>query len=349
MRNTATCALALVFATSAQAQQITIGVSAPLSGGSAILGEQISRGADVAARTLGAQVALEDDLCSADGGAQAARKFVENKVAAVVGYLCTESIEAALPILKDAGIPAITVGVRTDSLTDKRAKTGWPVFRLGPRGDGELVAVSEIIPKLWRDTPFAIIDDGAIQNRDLAESLRLAAEEAGLKPVLVDGFRPALESQATMIKRLKDAGAKAVFVSGDATDIAVFATEAGAAKLEMTIAGGETLASATGLPSGTIMIGLPVWRDAADATALNVLDAAGVLPDGYVLTGYAAVQVIAEAAKGDVAQPFAQRIQATTTQTAIGSARFDEKGDLAPSPYRAFTFDGSRFVPMEIE
>ena len=55
----------------------------------------------------------------------------------VVGFLCTEAIEAAMPILKDAGIPVITVGVRTDSLTDRKVKTGWPVFRLAPRADAE--------------------------------------------------------------------------------------------------------------------------------------------------------------------------------------------------------------------
>ena len=55
----------------------------------------------------------------------------------VVGFLCTEAIEAALPIFKDAQIPVITPGVRTDSLTDRRDKTGWPVYRLAPRADAE--------------------------------------------------------------------------------------------------------------------------------------------------------------------------------------------------------------------
>ena len=43
----------------------------------------------------------------------AAKKLAEDKVAVAVGFLCTESIEAAMPILKDAGIPVITVGART--------------------------------------------------------------------------------------------------------------------------------------------------------------------------------------------------------------------------------------------
>lgn len=344
----AACVL-LAGAASSQAQQPVIGVAAPLTGGNAILGEQITRGATVAATAVGAEVLVEDDLCTADSGAEAARRFADKKIVAVVGFLCTESLEAALPILKDAGITALTVGVRTNALTDKRAKTGWPIFRLAPRGDGESAAANEIIPRLWRDTPFAIIDDGAIQNRDLAESLRLATEEAGLKPVLVDGFRPGLESQKTMIGRLANAGAKAVFVAGDAADVAVLARDAKAAKLDITIAGGETLAYATDLPTGTLMIGLPVWRDLAEGRALAALDADGVLPDGYVLPAFAAVQVVAEGAKGDAAQPLAQRIQSVAMQTAIGPVRFDAKGDLTPPPYRAFAFDGKRFAPLESE
>ncbi|RUW64375.1 ABC transporter substrate-binding protein, partial [Mesorhizobium sp. M1E.F.Ca.ET.063.01.1.1] len=33
--------------------------------------------------------------------------------------------------------------------------------------------------------------------------------------------------------------------------------------------------------------------------------------------------------------------------TAIGPIRFDEKGDLSQNPFRAFRFDGTRFVPLE--
>ena len=120
----------LFLAGMAHAQTLSIGVAAPLSGTSALLGQQIESGARLAASAAGAEITVVDDACTAEGGADAARAFAQAKVQVVVGFLCTEAIEAALPLLKDAAIPVITVGVRTESLTDRRARTGWPVFRL---------------------------------------------------------------------------------------------------------------------------------------------------------------------------------------------------------------------------
>ncbi|TIS72521.1 MAG: ABC transporter substrate-binding protein, partial [Mesorhizobium sp.] len=97
----------LSLAGDANAETLLVGVAAPLSGASAILGRQIEAGAGLAAEANGAQLKVVDDACTADGGAAAAREFVAAKVGAVVGFLCTEAIEAALPILKDANIPVI--------------------------------------------------------------------------------------------------------------------------------------------------------------------------------------------------------------------------------------------------
>ncbi|TIW51815.1 MAG: ABC transporter substrate-binding protein, partial [Mesorhizobium sp.] len=119
----------IAFAGNAGAEDLVVGVAAPLSGPSAILGKQVEAGAGLAAEANGAEIKTLDDACTADGGVAAARDFAAAKVDVVVGFLCTEAIEAALPILKEAGIPVITVGVRTESLTDRRAKTGWPVYR----------------------------------------------------------------------------------------------------------------------------------------------------------------------------------------------------------------------------
>ena len=224
------------------AQTLLVGVAAPLSGPSEILGKQIEAGASLAAEANGAEIKTVDDACTADGGAAAARDFAAAKVSVVVGFLCTEAIEAALPILKDAGIPVITIGVRTESLTDRRAKTGWPVYRLGPRGDDERNAVATILTKLWQKELFAIVDDGTIYGREIAETLRAAAEQARLKPVFVDTFRPQLDNQIGLIGRLKKAGATHVFAGGDRDDIAIMGRDAGQLDAGMTFAGGETCA-----------------------------------------------------------------------------------------------------------
>ncbi len=97
---TTTLATLLLLAASADAGTL-VGVAAPLSGPSAILGKQIENGAVLAAETGGVAVRTVDDACTADGGAAAAREFVAAKVDIVVGFLCTPAIEAAQSLPDD--------------------------------------------------------------------------------------------------------------------------------------------------------------------------------------------------------------------------------------------------------
>jgi branched-chain amino acid transport system substrate-binding protein len=333
-----------LFCAAASAQE-TIGIAAPLSGPMAILGEQVRRGAEVAADRAGLRLAVADDSCTAEGGRRAAEEFVRQRVRIVVGFLCAESIEAALPILTQASIAAITVGVRTNGLTDRKTRTGWPVYRLAPRADAELDAVARILTRLWQGALFAIVDDGTIHARELSESLRAAAEQAGLRPVLVETFRPQLENQTALIARLRRAGATRVFVGGDRDDVAIMSRDAAEGTPPLVFAGGETLrARGDGPPlaEGTIMIALPEGGLAADAAA--AFAAQGIAPEGYAPISHAAVEIAAAAltAAGPVA------LEGRRFSTALGPVTFDAKGDLAENPYRAFRFDGKDFQRLEL-
>ena len=229
-------ASALTLAGAATAVAERIGIAAPLEGASALLGRQILDGAATAAREAGVQTVTADDQCTAEGGEAAALTLVAAEVDVVVGFLCTESIEAALPILSGAGIPVITPGVRSNGITDRRQRESWLVWRVGPRSDAELAAVGDILVRRWRDELFAIVDDGTIHGRELAESFRLAAELAGLQPLLVDTYRPQSENQIGLVGRLRRAGVTHVFVGGDRDDVAIMARDAAGLDYELTIA-----------------------------------------------------------------------------------------------------------------
>ena len=339
----------LAFAQTAWAQQPPIGVVAPLSGTAAILGAQVRVGALQAANSIGAAGFVLDDQCSAERGRTAADEAISRKAGMIIGFLCAEALEAALPALKDAGIPVITIGVRLDSLTDTRAKTGWPVFRLGPRADAEAEAVGRLLPRLWREEPFAIVDDGTIYGRDLAEAFRATSQAAGLKPVFTDTYRPDLDNQVALVGRLRKAGATHVFVGGNLRDVAIMARDAKAAGNGMVFAGGEALrADKTDVPlaAGTLMVGLPDWSEIADPALAAEFNAREIVPEGYVLPAYAAMQVAADAMKEAPEDP-ASILSTKRFATAIGEVAFDSKGDLTGSLYRLYRFDGARFVLLE--
>lgn len=346
-------AAGLLFAADAAraAEPALIGLSAPLGETMALLGEQVLDGATLAAHTAGVELLAQDDQCSAEGGKAAAEAFVESGALVVVGFLCTEAIEAALPILARAGIPTITPGVRADRLTDRRDKTGFLLWRLAPRADDEVRAVTAILSRLWRENLFAIVDDGTVYGRELAEGFRLGVEMAGLRPVFVDTYRPQSDNQVGLVGRLRRAGATHVFVGGDRDDIAIIARDAAAVDLELTIAGGEALraASERELAAGTLMIAPPEWSDMIDEGVAEQFSQGAVLPEGYALPAYAAVEVAHQAleAAREAENTLPAALSAGSFATILGPVAFDAKGDLKESPFRLFRYDGERFLPIE--
>lgn len=322
-----------------------IGLSAPLGDTAPVLATQMEAGARAATDLRGAELVMEDDACTAEGGERAARAFVEAEVDAVVGYLCTVSIEAALPILTEADIPVIATGIRTDSLTDRRERTGFQVFRLGPRADGERDFAARYVVENWRDTLFAIVDDGTIYGRDLAEAVRNAAEQSALAPVFVDTFRPQLDNQIGLVGRLRRSGATHVFIGGDREDIAIIARDAAGLEYDLEIAGGETLRASPGetpLAEGTRMIAATRWMDDIEAQSEVPVESRG-----YFLPTHAAIEIALDAIAGQADETLAQAITAGNFETVLGPVQFDDKGDMQGGFYRVYRYDGADFVATE--
>ncbi|TGT34525.1 ABC transporter substrate-binding protein, partial [Mesorhizobium sp. M4B.F.Ca.ET.169.01.1.1] len=87
----------------------------------------------------------------------------------------------------------------------------------------------------------------------------------------------------------------------------------------------------------------------ADRKIVQAFGAKNIVPDGYTLPAYAAVE-IAKAATADAessGQPLGEVLTGHDFATAIGTIRFDDKGDLSQNPFRVFRFDGTHFVPLE--
>ncbi|MBP0614985.1 ABC transporter substrate-binding protein [Jiella mangrovi] len=356
MRALATLTAFFLVASPALAQEsgpIVIGVAAPLSDAQDILGRQVTDGvaAALAADKGKTETVIADTSCSAKGGEDAAKTFVEKKAAIVVGFLCVEAIEAALPILKKAGIATIDVGVRANRLTDDNERNGYLIKRLAPRSDDEAAALTRYITARWGDKPFGLIDDGSIAARGLVDAVRRLLADEGLQPQTVDNYRPAEEKQFGLARRLQRTGVTRFFIAGDRPDIAIIARDAKETGLDLDILGAEGLfdeASVdTPLPAGIIAIGpktsfpelAPQPEDAAS-------DPGYLPPQGYFGTAYAAAEIATQAAaesrsSGD---PLAKILSTKTFDTGLGPVRFDAKGDGNLDLFRVYEWRGDEFV-----
>jgi branched-chain amino acid transport system substrate-binding protein len=332
-----------------------IGIIAPVTGAFSRLGNQLIDGATVAAASekgeQAASLVVGDDSCTAEGGAEAAKQLIQSDVLLVVGFLCSESLEAALPILGQKGIAIITPAIRSQTLAELRTDQRYPVFRLAPSNRNEVNETGAILADLWRSVPFAIIDDGTIFGRELASGIRLNLEERGLKPVFTDTYRPGLDNQNALVGRLKRAGATQVFVGGERDDIAAIGRSAAALNYPLTIIGSEALKALgkeNDLAPGTLMIAPRAVEMLESArNAKNAIELAGKAPEGYTIASYAAVEValdVLNAARSQ-AGSISELLRKTTFDTALGPVQFDATGERIADTYRLQKYDGKQFVP----
>lgn len=100
-------------------EPIKIGLSSPMTGEAASLGEAFAGGAQLAVKEINdaggvngrkLELVVEDDQCSSKG-VNAITKLVEiDKVTVIIGPLCSAAAGPGLPVAQKAGVPVIVVG-----------------------------------------------------------------------------------------------------------------------------------------------------------------------------------------------------------------------------------------------
>lgn len=341
---------ALALTGPAFAAGVKVAVVAPEEGAFASLGRQISAGAAFQAGDRGSQVIPINENCDPAGGQALTKALLASGAEAAIGFLCTESLEAALPALAEAGIPAITVSVRSDILMEDALKKEWPFYRLAPSGKAEAAAITDAIVANWKGRPLALIDDGTIHSRELVESVRNGLAEIGITPVFTDTYRPSQEQQVSLVRRLAKSGATHVFTGGDRNDTAVIARDATAENVPIILLGGDTLNAAdldVPLENGVLAMTIPDPARSSEAAAVaKAMRAAKVEPEGYVLPAFAAVSLL-EQAKDQAAKDGSSLADALTKgpyPTVLGPIGFNSAHELAQTPYRLMRWQDGRFV-----
>lgn len=336
---------------------LRLGIVAPQGNDSfAVLGDQIRQGIDTYAKAhpdAFEGIVAEPETCDSESGEEAADSMIDASVDAVVGFMCAESLDAALPMLSAAGIVTIGLGVRADIVMEDAVKHNWPFYRLAPHEGAEIDTIVDVISKRWTGEPFAIVEDGTIYGRELAENVRVALENLGITAAFIDTYRPAQDKQFGLAHRLQRAGVTHVFVGGDRTDVAIIARDCKSIGLDLTFMGGDAMRAPEGdvpLPDGVFAVVTPQPATLPEAkAAIKALKEQGHEPYGYRIPGYAAAQILATAkAESDKGGgPLRAAVAQGTFETALGTIRFDESHERADNPFQLMVWRGDAFVPVE--
>lgn len=171
---------------------IKIGMGAPMTGGDASYGIDISQGGKVAVQDFGElngvkfTLVAEDDGGTAEGGAAVANKFASDPaVVAVAGHIYSGATSAAIPVYEKAGIPMLSPSASLPELTT----LGSAVFnrivftdaRQGPP------AAEYLVNKLGK-SKLAALHDGSDYGKGLAEAVAAHFTELGGEVVITEAI-----------------------------------------------------------------------------------------------------------------------------------------------------------------
>lgn len=345
---------------------VTLGVAGPLTGGIAHQGKDDENGVALAidqanARklTIGGKAVQfrmmsEDDQGDPKLGTLVAQKFVDAKVAAVIGHLNSGVTIPASEIYARAGIPVISGSATNPALTERGLKG---VFRTVGRDDQQGPAIAAYLVHDLEAKRVAIVDDKTAYGEGLATEVERALRAAKVEVVGRERTTDKETDFKAILTRIKQKNPDAIFHGGmDATGGLMlkqarelgmksqFAFGDGACTDEMAgLAGpaGEGLAcSQAGLPAA-----------AASKAFLDAFVAKYGPTKLYAPFYYDAANVVIEAMrKADSVDPakFIPEIYRLSHQGATGKIEFDDKGDRKNAEMTLFRMQAKEIVPVAI-
>jgi branched-chain amino acid transport system substrate-binding protein len=329
---------------------IIIGVGGPLTGPNAAFGAQLQKGAEQAVADInaagginGEKVKLElgDDVSDPKQGVSVANKFVADGVKFVVGHFNSGVSTPASEVYAENGILQITPASTAPTFTERGL---WNTFRTCGRDDQQGAVAAKYIADNFKGAKIAIVDDKTTYGKGLADETKKNLNAAGVTEVVHEGITPGEKDYSALIAKMKEAGVDFVYYGGLHTEAGLILRQLADQGVKAHFMSGDgivtnELASIAGdAVDGTLMTFSPdPTKNPASADLVAKFRAAGYEPEGYTLYSYAAMQVIAAAAKAagsNDPMAVADAIKAKGPfKTAIGDLGFNAKGDITRPDY----------------
>ena len=364
----AVAAAAMVaFAGSAWAD-ILIGVAGPLTGPNAAFGAQLQKGAEQAAADINAaggingeqiKLVFGDDVSDPKQGISVANKFVGDGVKFVIGHFNSGVSIPASEVYAENGILEVTPSATNPKFTERGL---WNTFRTCGRDDQQGAVAGQYIFDKFKDGKVAVVHDKTPYGQGLADETKKAMNGLGVTEVLYEGITPGEKDYSALIAKMKEAGVTIVYFGGLHTEAGLIMRQMADQGLKATLMSGDgitsnELASIAGdAVNGTLMTFPPDPRanpNAADA--VKKFRDAGFEPEAYTLYTYAALQIIADAAKvagENDPMKVAEAMKAKGPfKTVIGDIGYDAKGDITRADYTMYEWkkgDDGKYNYFEI-
>jgi branched-chain amino acid transport system substrate-binding protein len=354
--------LALSGAAAARAE-ILIGAAGALTGPNAYQGEQQQQGVEMAIAdlnasggVLGEQLKLVslDDACDSGQAVAAARRLVAAKVPFVVGHQCSGASIPAAKVYEEARVIQMTASSTNPRLTEEGRMN---VFRICGRDDQQGAIAGDYLADHWRTVKIAILSDGSVYGKGLADETRRQLNKRGIVEALHDEVTPGEIDYSSIIAKLRAAGVRTTYYGGYVREAALLARSAREQGYVMQLVSGDAISNeafirvAGAAGEGTLFTSFRDPRqDPANQPVVDRFRSQGFEPDGYTLNSYGAVQAWAQAvtkAGSLEMEAVIVALRNSEFETVLGRVSFDAKGDVRQSGFNWYIWRGDGYVPLE--
>ncbi|MFB0827263.1 branched-chain amino acid ABC transporter substrate-binding protein [Chromobacterium violaceum] len=348
--------------------EIKIGFAAPLTGPQSHYGEEYKNGVTLAIEDANAAkptiagkpvtfvLDAQDDQADPKTATQLAQKFVDEKVAGIIGHFNSGTAIPASKIYSDAGIPMIAMAT-SPVFTAQGFKN---TFRSMTSDTQQGSVMGKFAVEKLHAKKIVIVDDRTAYGQGLADEFEKAARAAGGDVVKreftndkatdftailtsIKGANPdvvfyggADAQSAPMVKQMKRLGLKAPLISGEMTKTPTF----------LQLAGKEadgTIASLAGLP----LEQMPGGKDYETRyKARFKADVATYSPYGYDATR-TLIQAMEQANSADPKAYLPVLAKITHQGVTSNNWTYDDKGDLKDGGITVYKVQNGQWTVME--
>lgn len=340
---------------------IRIGAAGPMTGDQSKMGIDLRNGVELAVAEwnekgglLGKKVVLVpgDDQSDPKQAVSVANKFVNLKVAAVVGHWNSNCSIDAAPYYDAARIVAISPASTNPRLTQQGFKT---IFRVCGTDDQQGGVAAEFVLKVLKPQRVAILHDKTTYGQGLADYFKKSVENK-VAVVFYDGIQtrdPDYKAVLTamkekkpdvyffggvypeagrLVRQAKEVGMNIPMITGDGVFDPTFVSIAGKA------------ADGTYVTFGKDPSGLPTSRSFNEKYKAKYGE-----PGPYSIYAYDAANVILTAIQRTGTtdgMKVADYIAKNTFHGAFGDLSFDRNGDITRAPYVVWQLRNGAFVEV---
>src|SRR3974390_491328 len=345
----------LALSTAALAQDLSVAVAGPMTGGESAFGRQMKNGAEMAVADLNASGGLlgkklgldgEDDACHPKQGRSVAKKIGSARIPFVAGHYCSSSSIPASEAYADGNVLEITPASTNPLFTERKL---WNVARVCGRDDQQGQVAGDYIAKNFKGKNIAILNDKTTYGKGLADETKKALNKAGVTEKLYESYNKGDKDFNAIVSRLKLENIDLVYVGGYHQEAGLILRQMRDQGLKTILMAGDAMAdkeyaSITGAAGeGTLFTFGPDPRKKPTAAAIvDKFKAKNIDPEGYTLYTYAAMQIWSQAAaKAGTTDPkkVMDTIKAGAWDTVIGKIEYDAKGDIKQLDYVVYKWD----------